>query len=576
MIPQEQKPLFLQNDFTVWLETEHPSFEKIRQDLSEFADLLKSPSHIHTYRISALSLWNAMALGKRMEDIIVFLNQHSKWGIPKLVEAQIQLWMKRYGSLKLLVENGKLILTSSDPKLLQELFVFPSWDSFIKQWVSANQVEIHPAFRGIIKQEFLKSGYPIEDLVGYHAGESLPIQMKHCLPNGEPLQLREYQKMAVDAFYRNEFEDRGSGIIVLPCGAGKTVIGLALMERLGSATLILTSNTTSVKQWKTELLEKTSIKSEQIGEYCGALRQVRPITIATYQILTHRKSKEALFHHMELFQQRDWGFIIYDEVHLLPAPVFRATADIQATRRLGLTATLVREDGREADVFSLIGPKRHEVPWKRLETEGWIAKANCIEVLVALTGNERLLYNNAKLSNQFRIACENSSKQSVIQTIMNHHKAESILVIGQYVVQLEALSSHFNIPMISGKTPHEEREHLYSLFKAGEIKQLIVSKVANFAVDLPNAAVAIQISGSFGSRQEEAQRLGRIMRPMAGNNEAYFYSLVTADSREQVFAQKRQLFLIEQGYHYLQKEADALYSKQVNESLLRVNANENV
>lgn len=568
MIPQEQKPLFLQNDFTIWLEANHPSFEMIRQQLSEFADLLKSPSHIHTYRISALSLWNAMALGKQMEDIIGFLSQNSKWGIPKLVQAQIQLWMNRYGSLRMQMIKGKLMLVSAEPKLLRELFEFPSWNSYIKQWMSENEVEIHSVYRGILKQEFLKSGYPIVDLVGYHAGEALPIQMRQNLPNGEPLELREYQKLAVDAFYRNELIDQGSGVIVLPCGAGKTVIGLALMERLSSATLILTSNITSVKQWKTELLEKTTINSEQIGEYCGELRQVRPITIATYQILTHRKSKDALFHHMELFQQRDWGFIIYDEVHLLPAPVFRATADIQATRRLGLTATLVREDGREADVFSLIGPKRHEVPWKRLEAQGWIAKAICIEVLVELTASERLLYDKARLGNKFRIACENSSKRSVVQSIINHHKADSILIIGQYIHQLEALSAYFKIPLISGKTLHEERERLYSLFKSGVIKQLMVSKVANFAVDLPNASVAIQISGSFGSRQEEAQRLGRIMRPMLENNEAHFYSLVTKDSKEQVFAQKRQLFLIEQGYHYLQKEADALYSKPMVESLL--------
>jgi DNA excision repair protein ERCC-3 len=563
MIPQEQKPLFLQNDFTVWLEADHPSFEVVRQRLSTFADLLKSPSHIHTYRISALSLWNAMALGSQMKDVIDFLNQYCKWGIPKVVYAQVQLWMNRYGCLKMFMDHGKLILASAEPKLLRELFAFASWAGFIKDWVNESEVEIHAASRGILKQEFLKSGYPIEDLVGYHKGEALPVQMRHVLLNGEPLQLREYQRIAIDAFYRKGFEERGSGVIVLPCGAGKTIIGLALMERLSCATLILTSNTTSVKQWKDELLEKTTLESEQIGEYCGILRQVRPVTIATYQILTHRKSKEAMFHHMELFQQRDWGLIIYDEVHLLPAPVFRATADIQATRRLGLTATLVREDGRETDVFSLIGPKRHEVPWKHLEAQGWIAKASCIEVLVDLTAKERAHYDKAETKNKFRIACENTAKIKVVQHILEQHITDSILIIGQYVNQLEAISTHFQIPMIYGKTPHEERERLYALFKSGVIKQLIVSKVANFAIDLPNAAIAIQISGSFGSRQEEAQRLGRIMRPMVDNNDAYFYSIVTRDSKEQVFSQKRQLFLIEQGYHYEQKEADSLYSKHI-------------
>jgi DNA excision repair protein ERCC-3 len=564
MIHQEQKPLLLQNDFTIWLEADHPSFEMVRQQLTEIADLIKSPSHIHTYRLSALSLWNAAALGKRLEDIIGFLNNNSKWGIPKAVHHQIQVWMNRYGSLKLLRQDGKLILSSDQPNLMQELFKRVSWVGFIKQWVNEYEVEIHASCRGILKQEFLMSGYPIEDHVGFHSGEAFSIRLKHHLPNGELFQLRDYQWMAVDGFYRRNDKDQGSGVIVLPCGAGKTIIGLALMERLSCATLILTSNTTSVKQWKTELLDKTTVEDEQIGEYCGTLKQVRPITIATYQILTHRKSKEALYHHMELFQQRDWGFIIYDEVHLLPAPVFRATADIQATRRLGLTATLVREDGREADVFSLIGPKRHEIPWKRLEAQGWIAKASCIEVLIDMTADERANYEKAEPKNKFRIACENSSKQDVVYSIMAQHIEDSILIIGQYVNQLEALSSRFGVPLICGKTPHQERDRLYTLFKSGALKQLIVSKVANFAVDLPNAAVAIQISGSFGSRQEEAQRLGRIMRPMAGNNEAYFYSLVTLKSREQVFSQKRQLFLIEQGYHYEQKAAESLYIVKSN------------
>lgn len=560
MLHMEQKPLLLQNDFTVWLESDHPSFIKVRQELNQFADLIKSPSHIHTYRISALSLWNAAALGITLEAILAFLARNSKWGIPELVNDQIRIWMKRYGCLKLQLLEGRLMLISSQKSLLKSLFKLPSWSGFIKMWIHDDMLEVYSSCRGILKQELLKSGYPVEDQIGYHAGEAFPMELNPRSKNGERMQLRDYQWQAVDAFYRKGSEEQGNGVLVLPCGAGKTVIGLAIMERLSCATLILTSNTTSVKQWKTELLDKTTIKSMQIGEYCGALKQVRPVTIATYQILTYRKTRDDVFSHMELFQQRDWGLIIYDEVHLLPAPIFRATADIQATRRLGLTATLVREDGKEADVFSLIGPKRYEVPWKRLEAQGWIAEATCIEVLIRLKHEERKLYEQAETKHKFRIACENSEKLSVVCTILSRHASDSILIIGQFINQLETISAQLKIPLVSGKTPNEERERLYKVFRSGEIKRLIVSRVANFAVDLPNASVAIQMSGSFGSRQEEAQRLGRIMRPTAGDNRAYFYSLVTEDSREQFFSQKRQLFLIEQGYRYLHKEAETFYA----------------
>jgi DNA excision repair protein ERCC-3 len=556
MIRQEQKPLMLQNDLTIWLEADHPSFEIVRQQLIEFAELLKSPTHMHTYRITALSLWNAAALGKPKHEIIDFLYQYSKWGIPKLVLNHIQEWMDRYGYLKLLRRDGKLVLVSARDNLLQDLIKHTSIYGFIKGWVNENEVEIQFSSRGLLKQELQKLGYPISDQVGYHTGEAFSFNMIKNLANGSLFEFRDYQQAAIDSFYKMGMEDQGSGVIVLPCGAGKTVIGLGIMERLSCATLILTSNTTSVKQWKTELLEKTTVHAEQIGEYCGELKQVRPITIATYQILTHRKSKHSPFHHMELFQQRDWGFIIYDEVHLLPAPVFRATADIQATRRLGLTATLVREDGRESDVFSLIGPKRHEAPWKKLEDQGWIAKAVCTEVLVGFKDKDKGRYEKAEMKAKFRLASENTNKLAVVLAIIELHKDESILVIGQYIDQLEALALSIGVPVICGRTSHEEREQLYSLFKAGVLKRLVVSKVANFAVDLPNAAVAIQVSGSFGSRQEEAQRLGRIMRPMEGSNEAYFYSLITRGTREQIFAQKRQLFLIEQGYQYIQKDAE--------------------
>jgi DNA excision repair protein ERCC-3 len=571
MIRQEQKPLMLQNDMTVWLQADHPSFEIVRQQLIEFADLIKSPSHMHTYRITALSLWNAAALGKRKEEIIHFLNQYSKWGIPKQVLLQIQEWIDRYGFLKMLRRDGKLILISSKDNLLQDLFKHTSLFGFINGWLNENEVEIQVAKRGLLKQELQRLGYPISDQVGYHSGEALALNMLKSLPNGSLFEFRDYQLAAMDSFYRAGMENWGSGVIVLPCGAGKTVIGLGIMERLSCETLILTSNTTSVKQWKTELLEKMTVHADQIGEYCGELKQVRPITIATYQILTHRKSKDSSFHHMELFQQRDWGFIIYDEVHLLPAPVFRATADIQATRRLGLTATLVREDGLESDVFSLIGPKRHEAPWKGLEAHGWIAKAFCIEVLVKFKDQDKKRYEKADMKAKFRLASENPTKLAVVKAIIELHKGESILIIGQYINQLEEMALNLGVPIVCGHTPHEERERLYSLFKAGLLNRLIVSKVANFAVDLPNAGVAVQVSGSFGSRQEEAQRLGRIMRPTEGDNEAYFYSLVTLDSREQIFAQKRQLFLIEQGYQYIQKDAESYFAEKTTNDSLEAN-----
>ncbi|MDB5052544.1 MAG: helicase [Bacilli bacterium] len=557
MIDAEKKPLLLQNDFTIWLEANHPDFEAVRQHLNQFADLVKSPSYIHTYKMSALSLWNAAAMGIRLGEILAFLNECSKWGIPSKIRNQIEIWMNRYGCLRLEVCEENLRLHSLQENILVDLFAYPSLNQHITHWINPNMVEIDPASRGIVKQELIKLGYPVEDCAGYHRGESFHLDLLKTLANGSPFELRPYQWDAVNAFYREDRgESKGSGVLVLPCGAGKTVIGIAIMERLLCATLILTSNVTSVKQWKNELLQKTNISVAQIGEYSGKYKEVCPITIATYQILTHRNTKNELFNHMELFQKRDWGLIIYDEVHLLPAPVFRATADIQATRRLGLTATLIREDGHETDVFSLIGPKRHEVPWKQLEGQGWIAKAICTEVLVRMPALERAHYEAVEPKHKFRIAGENSLKHDMVKMILAKHPWDSILIIGQYLDQLEALSKLIVAPIINGLTPYNERERLYGLFKAGVIKQLIVSKVANFAVDLPDAAVAIQISGSYGSRQEEAQRLGRIMRAKSGDNAAYFYTLVSQDTNEQQFAQKRQLFLIEQGYQYLQLEAE--------------------
>jgi DNA excision repair protein ERCC-3 len=417
-------------------------------------------------------------------------------------------------------------------------------------------LQVRRESRGELKQELIKLGYPVSDLAGYHPGEPLRIGLKRELPDGRRFALRDYQEAAVEAFYRGGSLHGGSGVLVLPCGAGKTIIGIAAMARLGCATLVLTSNVTSVRQWKREILEKTELTAEQVGEYSGEAKEVKPVTIATYQILTYRKGKEGPFAHIELFNLRDWGLIVYDEVHLLPAPVFRMTADIQATRRLGLTATLVREDGREEDVFSLIGPKRCELPWKQLERAGWIAAVTCIEVRAPLPAERRAAYAAAEARRQFRLAGENPAKLDVVRKLLERHKNEPTLIIGQYLGQLKLLSELTGAPVISGEVPHEERERLYAAFKGGSLRVLIVSKVANFAVDLPDASVAIQVSGSFGSRQEEAQRLGRILRPKPGENAAHFYSIVSRDTKEQEFAMKRQLFLVEQGYEYRIVDAD--------------------
>jgi len=562
MNDSRQRPLMLQDNFSIYLEADHPDYEMVRLGLSRFAELVKRPAHLHTYQMTAISLWNAIAMGCRSEHIFRFLREHSKWDIPRKVYDQMKVWMERYGVLRLEMKNGKLMLMSSQDHLLSNLANMISLKHFFVNPIMQNETEIDQADRGSLKQELTKLGYPIEDLAGYNCGEALSIQFLHTCGNGMLLQLRDYQKEAADAFYQKGSNLGGSGVLVVPCGAGKTMIGIAVITRLKCATLILTSNVTSVRQWRNELLDKTTISPQQIGEYGGENREVGSITIATYQILTYRQTKEDLFYHMELFQQRDWGLIIYDEVHLLPAPVFRATAYIQATRRLGLTATLIREDGLEKDVFSLIGPKRYEVPWWELEGLGWIAKVACTEVLVGQTNLEKLHYRTSPARMKMRIAGVNARKIEVVLKIIKMHSDKSILIIGQFIAQLEQLSKTLGIPLITGKTSHDQREQYFEQYKRGLLRRLIVSKVANFAVDLPDASVAIQVSGSYGSRQEEAQRIGRIMRPKPGENSAHFYTLVSRDTSEQLFAQKRQLFLIEQGYQYIQLDEDDLYSKE--------------
>lgn len=559
----KDRPLVVQSDFSVLLEVRHPEFDQVRSGLSRFADLIKTPEHIHTYRMSSLSLWNAAASGMSVEEITEFLERYAKFGVPLSIKQDIKRFVERYGMVRMERLGEDLLLISEDLAAIKEMCSFRSLRSYGLCQVDEKTLRFSPQYRGLLKQELIKLGYPVEDMAGYSAGESLPIRLKDQTEEGSAFGLREYQRSAVDSFYREGSLQGGSGVLVLPCGAGKTVIGIAAMGKLNCATLILTSNSTSVRQWRREILEKTDVTEDLVGEYTGVTKEVRPITIATYQILTYRKSKNDLFAHMDLFSKRDWGLIIYDEVHLLPAPVFRVTADIQATRRLGLTATLVREDGREEDVFSLVGPKRYEMPWKELEGQGWIASVECIELRIPLAEQEQDLYMEAEPRQKMRIASENPAKLDVIEALLRKHEGEQILIIGQFLDQLQQIAERTGLPMISGDMPHERREVLYKQFRTGEIAALIVSKVANFAVDLPDATVAIQVSGSYGSRQEEAQRLGRILRPKSKRNSACFYTIVTSDTKEQDFAVNRQLFLIEQGYAYRIEEVKRNTEKEV-------------
>ncbi|MDF2680471.1 MAG: helicase [Brevibacillus sp.] len=542
-------PMIVQSDRTILLETQHPLFTEARQAIHGFAELIKSPEYMHTYRITPLSLWNAAAGGLTHEQVSEVLGTYSKYGVPPTIVKEIEETMCRYGRIRLEKSGDDMILKSGDPLLLKELVGYKSITQLIDESREEGYV-IKPFARGLIKQELIHLGYPVSDIAGYTTGESCPVQWREITLAGRPFSLRPYQEEAVNAFYSGGAVTGGSGTLVLPCGAGKTVIGLGAICQLQTATLILTTNTTSVRQWISELLDKTGLDPSLVGEYTGDRKVVKPITVATYQILTYRPSAEDEFPHMKLFSERDWGLIIYDEVHLLPAPVFRVTSGIQATRRLGLTATLVREDGREEDVFTLIGPKKYEVPWKMMEEQGWIAEAHCREIRLPFESKWREAYARATARQKFRIAAENPRKLEVVRYLLDQHPHDQVLIIGQYVDQLDQMAHALQLPLITGKVPESERELLYQQFKQGKIKRLIVSKVANFAVDLPDANVAIQISGTFGSRQEEAQRLGRILRPKTDENKAHFYTLVTRDTREQEFSLHRQLFLVEQGYPY--------------------------
>lgn len=545
------KPVIIQSDNTLLLEVDNPDFENARDSIAQFSELVKSPEHVHTYKVSPLSLWNAAAAGLTYTNIMNILKQYSRYEIPEIVNTTIKDQMRRYGLLKLMPRNNDIILISSDAILLNEICNTKKIQQYIDTRINENEIKIKKSYRGHIKQALIKIGFPVEDLAGYEDGDPCPIKMKEVSTKGQPFRIRDYQQSSVTAFYRGGGPEGGSGIVVLPCGAGKTIVGIAIMNLLSTETLILVTNTIALRQWKEELLDKTHLEADQIGEFSGEKKEIRPITIATYNILTYRKDKNGPFLHFDLFNSKNWGLIIYDEVHLLPAPVFRMTSEIQSKRRLGLTATLIREDGMEADVFSLIGPKKFDMPWKTLEKSNWIAKALCTEVRIDLHDNLRMKYSLAKDREKFRIASENPEKNKIVGTIIEHHSNSNILIIGQYISQLKEIADHFKYPMITGSTSITEREELYRQFKEEIIKILVVSKVANFSIDLPDANVAIQISGTFGSRQEEAQRLGRILRPKKGDNKAYFYTIITSNSVEEKFAHNRQLFLTEQGYTYI-------------------------
>ncbi|MEJ5866736.1 DNA repair helicase XPB [Pseudokineococcus sp. 5B2Z-1] len=532
-------PLIVQSDKTLLLEVDHPDAPACRKAIAPFAELERAPEHVHTYRLTPLGLWNARAAGHDAEQVVDVLLEHSRYPVPHALLVDVAETMDRYGRLQLVDAPGHgLVLHATDVPVLEEVLRSKKVAPLVGERIDEATVAVHPSERGNLKQVLLKLGWPAEDLAGYVDGEAHPIDL-----DTSGWDLRPYQAEAVDGFW-----DGGSGVVVLPCGAGKTLVGAGAMAKARATTLILVTNTVSARQWKDELLKRTSLTEDEIGEYSGTRKEVRPVTIATYQVLTTRR--KGVYPHLELLDARDWGLIVYDEVHLLPAPIFRMTADLQARRRLGLTATLVREDGREGEVFSLIGPKRYDAPWKDIESQGYIAPADCVEVRVTLPDSERLLYATAEPDERYRLCATTESKTRVVQRVVEASKGEQVLVIGQYIDQLDDLGERLGAPVIKGETSVAERQRLFQAFREGELHVLVVSKVANFSIDLPEASVAVQVSGSFGSRQEEAQRLGRLLRPKGDGRTARFYTVVSRDTLDQDFAAHRQRFLAEQGYAY--------------------------
>jgi len=538
-------PLIVQSDKTLLLEADHAQAADCRRAIAPFAELERSPEHVHTYRLTPLGLWNARAAGHDAEQVVDALLAYSRYPVPHALLVDVAETMARYGRLQLFNHPAHgLVLRTLDRPVLEEVLRSKKMQPLLGARIDADTVAVHPSQRGHLKQVLLRLGWPAEDLAGYVDGEHHPIALRE-----EGWSVRRYQQEAADGFWHG-----GSGVVVLPCGAGKTIVGTATMARAQATTLILVTNTVAARQWRSELLRRTTLTEAEIGEYSGQRKEIRPVTIATYQVMTTRR--KGVYRHLDVFDARDWGLVIYDEVHLLPAPVFRFTADIQARRRLGLTATLVREDGREGDVFSLIGPKRYDAPWKDIEAQGWIAPADCVEVRVTLSDHERLSYATAEPEERYRLCSTADTKTRVVEKLVSRHRDDQTLVIGQYLDQLDELGERLDAPVVKGETTVRERERLFAEFRTGEIKLLVVSRVANFSVDLPEATVAIQVSGTFGSRQEEAQRLGRVLRPKADGRTARFYAVVARDTVDQEYAAHRQRFLAEQGYAYRIIDAD--------------------
>ena len=564
--------IIVQSNLEIMVEVDSPSYEAARDAIAPFTELVKSPEHLHTYKISHLSLWNAAATGLRAPEVLERLESQSRYPIPQTVITEIEDYMARYGLLRLKKDGDLLIMESDDKYMFTEICKLKDVEPFVLELKDDLHAIMDPERRGHLKMVLTNAGFPVEDLAGYTVGDPLPIHLRETTLSGKKFALRDYQREAAQVFYASGSEKGGSGVIVLPCGSGKTVIGLATMSLVQTKTLILTPNISASRQWIREICDKTDLSIDMVKEYSGEVKEIGPVTVATYQILTQRKrvknaenekpetslddfSDEEVkkeLANFPLFSQQKWGLMIYDEVHLLPAPVFRLSTEMQATRRLGLTATLVREDHKETEVFSLIGPKKYDIPWRILEAQGWIATADCNEIRIPMEAELKMKYALAPIREKITLASTNPEKTDIVERLLKYYDKpdDRVLIIGQYIDQLESLSKELNIPLITGKTPNKEREKLYGAFRDGSLKNLMVSKVGNFAIDLPDANVLIQISGTFGSRQEEAQRLGRVLRPKSDGGAAHFYSIVTQDSKEQEFAMNRQLFLTEQGYAY--------------------------
>lgn len=569
-----ENPLIIQSDKTLLLDVHSPKANDCRNALIPFAELIRSPEHLHTYQLTPLSLWNAASVGFSCEKVIEVLTEYARYDVPELVLSWVKEISLRFGKLRLIPGFSRmegtppckveyLYLVSNSPFVYKEIKANPALKELIcpsvyenteNQDIVISEDEKKYCFsllltnRGLIKQNLLKLGWPVKDDVPLMDGDFLDIELKETLSNGKKFEIREYQKESAQSLIGDKGPGTGFGTIVLPCGAGKTIVGMKIMSMLKTNTLIVTTNISAVHQWIDELLDKTNLTKEQISEYTGENKSISPVTVATYQVLTWRPDKTGPYPHFSLFRKNNWGLIIYDEVHMLPAPVFRVVAELQAVRRVGLTATLVREDGHESHVFSLVGPKRYDVPWKELERDKWIANAECIEVRLDLDSSKEIDYAVAGLRSKHRIASENPKKNFVVKELVSKYSDDKILVIGQYLNQLEELSKELNAPIITGKTPNQERDEIYKDFRQGKINILVVSKVANFAIDLPDASMAIQVSGTFGSRQEEAQRLGRILRPK--ERQSRFFTLITRNTVEEDFGNNRQKFLAEQGYSY--------------------------